>query len=86
MQLSISDILTLLSIIAVAMLIILLYQLIFASVSLRRIAERMDSLSKEVEGVILKPIGAVEYLIDWFASAVEGMREKNEHKKVHHKK
>lgn len=84
MQLSLNDILSLLSVIAVLMLIVLLYHLIFASVSLRRIADRMDDLSKEIEGLILKPIGAVEYLIDWFASAVEGMRAgKEEQKKVH---
>lgn len=83
MQLSINDILTVLSVIAVGMVIILLYHLIFVSVSLRRIADRMDDLSKEVEAVILKPIGAIEYLIDWFGSAVEGMREKDERKKGH---
>lgn len=87
MQLSLSDILTVLSVIAVLMVIVLVYHLIFVSVSLRRIAERMDDLSKEVEGLVLKPIGAVEYLIDWFAGAVEGMRAgKEEQKKVHHKK
>lgn len=84
MQLSLSDILTLLSVIAVVMVIVLVYHLIFVSVSLRRIADRMDDLSKEIEGLVLKPIGAVEYLIDWFASAVEGMRAgKEEQKKVH---
>ncbi len=87
MQLSLNDILSILSVIAVLMIIILVYHLIFVSVSLRRIADRMDDLSKEVEGLILKPIGAVEFLIDWFASTVEGMRAgKEEHKKVHHKK
>ena len=89
MQLSLSDILTLLSVIAVLMLIILIYHMIFVSVSLRRIADRMDDLSKEIEGLVLKPIGAIEYLIDWFASAVEGMRAGKgevEEKKHHHKK
>ncbi len=88
MQLSLNDILSLLSVIAVLMVIILLYHLIFVSVSFRRIADRMDDLSKEIEGLVLKPIGAVEYLIDWFASAVEGMRagKEVEEKKTHHKK
>ncbi len=87
MQLSLNDILSILSVIAVLMIIVLVYHLIFVSVSLRRIADRMDDLSKEVEGLILKPIGAVEFLIDWFASTVEGMRAgKEEGKKIHHKK
>ncbi len=86
-QLTYNDILTLLSIIAVAMLVILLYHLIFVSVALRRISERMESLSQDVESVILKPIGAVEYLVDWFISAIEGMQHgKKKKEEGHHKK
>ena len=89
MVITYSDVLTILSIIAVAMLIILLYHLIFASVSLKRIVDRMDDLSKEVEAVVLKPIGAIEFLLDWFSAAVEGMMsggEEEHHKKGHHHK
>lgn len=75
LQLTYNDILTLLSIIAVAMLIIVLYHLMFASVAFRRIAQRMDDLSKDVEAIILKPIGAIDYLIEWFLAVVEGMRD-----------
>ena len=74
LPLTYDDVLTLLSIIAVGMLIILLYNLIFASVSLRRIATRMDDLSKDVEAIILKPIGAIDYVLDWFLSVVDSMR------------
>ena len=69
MQVSFNDVLTILSVIAVAMIIILVYHLIFVSVSLRRIADRMDDLSKEIEGLVLKPIGAIECLLEWFAGA-----------------
>lgn len=81
LQLTYNDVLTLLSIIAVAMLIILLYHLIFASVSLKRIADRMDELSKDVEAIILKPIGAIDYVLDWFLSVVDSMREDKKHSK-----
>jgi hypothetical protein len=86
LQLTYGDVLTLLSIIAVAMLIILLYHLIFASVSLKRIADRMDDLSKDVEAIILKPIGAIDYVLDWFLTVVDGMRndKKNAKKGKHH--
>ncbi|MBP7113918.1 MAG: hypothetical protein KBA40_00520 [Candidatus Peribacteraceae bacterium] len=84
LQLTYGDVLTLLSIIAVAMLIILLYHLIFASVSLKRIADRMDELSKDVEAIILKPIGAIDYVLDWFLSVVESMREDKKPKKGKH--
>lgn len=81
LQLTYGDVLTLLSIIAVAMLIILLYHLIFASVSLKRIADRMDDLSKDVEAIILKPIGAIDYVLDWFLSIVDSMRKEKKHSK-----
>lgn len=80
-----NDILTLLSIIAVVMLIILLYHLIFVSVSFRRIADRMDQVSKDVESVILKPIGAIDYALDWVLSVVDNMRDNDKKKKHHHK-
>lgn len=88
MTITYSDVLTILSVIAVAMLIILLYHMIFVSVTLRRITQRMDDLSKEVEAVILKPIGAIEFLLEWFSGVVEGMmtREDKDQRKIHHKK
>ncbi len=78
--LSLSDILTLLAIIAVAMLIVLLYHLIFVSVSLKRISDRFEALSEDVEAIVLKPIGAIDYVIDWFLAAVEGMKKDKKHK------
>ncbi len=84
LQLTYNDVLTLLSILAVGMLIILLYHLIFVSVSLRRIAQRLDDVSEDVEAVILKPIGAIDYIIDWFISVVESVQHGK--KKDHHKK
>jgi hypothetical protein len=85
MQITYNDVITLLTIVALVMVIVLLYHLIFFSVSLRRISSRWDDLSKEIEALILKPIGAVEYVLDWFASMVEGMREQRDDKKAHRK-
>ncbi|OGJ60347.1 hypothetical protein A3A67_03800 [Candidatus Peribacteria bacterium RIFCSPLOWO2_01_FULL_51_18] len=86
MQITYSDVITLLTILSLIMVIILLYHLIFVSVSLKRIASRWDDLSKEVESLILRPIGAIEYVLDWFASAVEAVMEQKEKKKEHRKK
>lgn len=86
LQLTYADLLTLLSIVAVVMLIVLLYHLIFVSVNLRRFSRRMDHLSKDVEAIILKPIGALDAVIDWFLAVIEGMHEGKHHKKEHHKK
>jgi hypothetical protein len=85
LQLTLNDVLTILSILAVGMLIILLYHLIFVSVSLRRVADRIDQVSKDLEAVILKPIGAVDYLLDWFLSMVDGFKGDTSHKKKGHK-
>lgn len=81
LALTYGNVLTVLSIIAVAMLIIVLYQLIFASISLRRIADRMEQLSRDVEAVILKPIGAIDYALDWVLSLVDNMRNDKKHAK-----
>ena len=78
--LSLNDILLLLAIIAVAMLIVVLYHLIFISVSLKRFTERIEALSQDVEAIVLKPIGAIDYVLDWFLSAVEGMKKGHKHK------
>jgi len=81
LQITYTDILTLLSIIAVALLIVILYHLIFVSTSLRRTAERIDSLSEDIESLILKPIGTVDYMIDWFIALVGGMQKGDKKKK-----
>lgn len=86
LQLNLNDILTLLSILAVGMLIVLLYHLIFVSVSLRRITGRLDQVSKDVEAVILKPIGAIDFILEWVLSLLDTMRADGEKKKkTHHK-
>lgn len=87
LQLTYGDLITLLSIVSLGMLIIILYQLVFVTVYLRRVLSRWDDLSKEVEALILKPIGAAEYAIDWAVALVEGIRsEKEEQKEKHHHK
>jgi hypothetical protein len=78
--LSLNDILLLLAIIAVAMSIIVLYHLIFVSISLKRVTDRVEAITKDVEAVILKPIGAIDYVLDWFLAAVEGMKKDKKHK------
>jgi ABC-type uncharacterized transport system permease subunit len=85
LQLTFNDLFTLLSIIAVAMVIILTYQLIFVSVSLRRIMDRAEQVSKDLEAVILKPISAVDYLLDWFLAFIENMKPAGGEKKKKNK-
>jgi hypothetical protein len=74
LQLTLGDIFLLLQLFAVVLGIIVLYQLVFATLSLRRILKRYDSLSQDIESLIIKPIGAVDYVIDWFIAVIEGMQ------------
>ncbi len=85
---SYNDILTIALIAATGLLIIVLYNLIFLAMYARRVAERLDFLTKEVETIILKPLGIIDYAVEWLAGFVEGMREGDKHKKhkKHHKK
>lgn len=86
MQLTLDDVLTLLLIIAVGLLILLLYHLIFVAVYLRRSSERMDELSKQIEALILRPLSSIEYIIDWVTAFFEGVAEEKTSKKKHHVK
>ncbi len=89
MQLTYNDVLTLMLILAVALLIIVLYNMIFVSVYIRKLTERLDYLSKEVETIILKPLGMIDYGVEWLSGFVDGMKEgekAKKHKKHGHKK
>ena len=66
-----SDVLTLLSIIAVGMLIVLLFNLIVFSSSLKRLSQRLDRVSRDIETIVLKPIGMVDSVVDWVLGAME---------------
>jgi len=80
-EITYGDVLTLLSIIAVVLLIVVLFNLIFVSASLKRVADRLDSLSEEVESLIMKPIGTIDYVIDWFIALIENMQKGGGEKK-----
>ena len=88
MQLTYNDVLTLMLILAVALLIIVLYNMIFVTMYVRKITERLDYLTKEVETIILKPLGMLDYAVEWLAGFVEGMKEgeKTKKHKKHHAK
>lgn len=84
-QLTYADVLTLLLIVAVGMLIVILYHFVFVSIALRRFSGRVDSLSKDLETMILKPIGAVEHVIDWVVASIDGVKS-GKKKTAHQKK
>ena len=75
------DLLTILLIIVVVLLIVLLFQLIVVSAALKRFANRVDTLSQEIETIVLKPLGAIEHAMDWIVGLIEGYAEGKKEKK-----
>jgi cell shape-determining protein MreC len=64
--------------IAVAvMLIVVLYHVIFIVVDARKIARRIESLTEEVEAVVMKPLSMADQLLQWM---VEFIQEKTENR------
>ncbi len=87
MQLSTNEIIILLQILTFIVAVILLYHLIFAVVTLRKILKRFDTVTKQIEEVVLKPISMADATVDWVVDFVEGYQKKgNQNKKVAAKK
>jgi hypothetical protein len=78
--LTIVDLFLLLKILAVLLGIIVLYQLVFATLSLRRLLKRYDLLSQDIEALIVKPVSAIDSIIDWFLAVMEGMQSSKKEK------
>ncbi len=80
LPLTIVDLFLLLKILAVLLGIIVLYQLVFATLSLRRLLKRYDLLSQDIEALIVKPVSAIDSIIDWFLAVMEGMQSSKKEK------
>lgn len=68
--------------IAVAvMLMIVLYHVIFIVVDLRKVLRRIDTVTEEVETVIMKPLSMTDQAIEWLVAFFQEKAKKHEHKK-----
>lgn len=65
------DVLTYLLIAAVVMLIVVLYQVIFIVVDLRKVMHRIQEITKEVEGMIMKPIHVADKVLEGIVAFLE---------------
>ncbi len=55
--------------IAVAvMLIVALYHIIFIAVDARKVAKRIERVTREVESVLMKPLGMTDSALEWVQS------------------
>ncbi len=82
MSLTSQDVFTFLSIIAVAMVILAVYHLLFILVDLRKMVRRFEDITQQVEAMILKPISMADQILAWIMEQLESRK----HGKKHHEK
>ncbi len=78
------DVLLYLRITVAVMLVIVLYHCLFIAVDLRKILRRIESITKEVENIIMKPINAADYILEGIVRYLEeqgGGKAKKDEKK-----
>lgn len=81
MSLSAQDIFTFLSILAVLMVILALYHLLFILVDARKIVRRFEDITQQVEAMILKPISMADQILAWVMEQLEHKKKKHHEKK-----
>lgn len=81
MAITSADVFTYLSILAVAMVILAVYHLLFILVDLRKIVRRFEDITQQVEAIILKPISMADQILAW---VMEQLEQKRHGKKHHH--
>lgn len=84
MQLTYEQLQAALWIIVAVMLIVVLYHVLFIVVDLRKILRRFESLSSEVELMIMKPLSMASEIIQWLTEFLDS--KKKARGGEHHKK
>lgn len=73
-----SDILSALWIAVAVLLLIVLYHVLFIVVDARKILRRIETITRELEAVLIKPLSLADKAFQW---ASEYFEEKEHHKK-----
>lgn len=68
-----------------AMLIIVLYHVLFIVVDLRRVVRRAENITRELQAVIMKPLAVTDEILEWVLHMVQN-KGKNLEKKADFKK
>jgi len=76
MQLTVPDVLVFLEVLTFLFLLLALYHLVFVLVGLRRIVKRVDTVTQQVEQVVLKPISMADATVDWVTHMLESAHKK----------
>ena len=80
-----TDVLTYLQITVAVLLVVVLYHVLFIAVDLRKVLRRIESITHEVENIIMKPINAADYILEGIVKYLEsqqgGSKKKTSSKK-----
>ncbi len=86
MVLTADQVLTAILILVAVMLVIVLYHALFIVVDLRKVMKRVESVSGQVEDIIMKPLTMTDTILQWVLEYIESLdhsgKKKHEHKKV----
>lgn len=80
-----------LTILALLMGVIFLYNVIILALGFRRITRRVDRVSRELESIAMKPLTAVDNAMEWIIGFLDGLKDahdvggKKHHGKTKHK-
>ena len=66
-----ADVLVYLQITVAVLLVIVLYHFLFIAVDLRKVLRRIESITNEVENIIMKPINAADYILEGIVKYLE---------------
>jgi hypothetical protein len=83
MTLTADDVLTAILILVAVMSVVVLYHVLFIVVDLRKVMRRVESVSHEVEQIIMKPLTMTDKILEWVLEYIEGLEQGKKH---HHEK
>ncbi|PIP65293.1 hypothetical protein COU77_02685 [Candidatus Peregrinibacteria bacterium CG10_big_fil_rev_8_21_14_0_10_49_16] len=66
-----SELLTGVYVVVGVLIIVVLYHVLFIVVNLRKVIRRIESVTAELESVVIKPLNMVDTILEWVAGQVE---------------
>lgn len=85
MMLSADDVLTAILILVAIMLVVVLYHVLFIVVDLRKVMKRVQSVSEQVEAIIMKPLTMTDTILEWVLEYIESLDKAGHRHKKHDK-
>ena len=81
-----ADVLTYLWITVAVLIVVVLYHVLFIVVDLRKVLRRIETITKEVESLIMKPLNVADHILQGIVSYLEEQQKTMDKKKSSKKK